>query len=144
MSTLTSRIKKGFSSLTYFAQKAYWKAVTARPSVLIITVIMIAASVFLLAGGVYNLLERPLLLWWTGERFIFYFPYSLNEQFVLESLFIMIFYALGVVGLLLTYQSTKYAYRPRQAFVLLLTGSLLIFAAYICVEYVFTGRFRRG
>jgi hypothetical protein len=144
MNTLTSRIKKGYSSLTYFAQKTYWKAVTARPSVLIITAIMIAASVFLLAGGVYNLLEQPLLLWWTGERFIFYFPYSLNEQFVLESLFIMIFYALGAVGLLLTYQSTKYAYRPRQAFVLLLTGSLLILAAYICVEYVFTGRFRGG
>ena len=141
---MTSRIKKGYSSLTYFAQKTYWKAVTARPSVPIITVIMIAASVFLLAGGVYNLLERPLLLWWTGERFIFYFPYSLNEQFVLESLFIMIFYALGAVGLLLTYQSTKYAYRPRQAFVLLLTGSLLILAAYICVEYVFTGRFSGG
>lgn len=144
MRTLTSRIRRSFSSLAYFMQKTYWKIVTARPSVLVVTAIVIAASIFLLAGGVYNLLEKPLMLWWTGERFIFYYPYSLNEQFVLESVFIMIFYALGAVGLLLTYQSTRYAYRPRQAFILLLTGSLLIFAAYICVEYVFMGRFRRG
>jgi lysylphosphatidylglycerol synthetase-like protein (DUF2156 family) len=144
MRTLTSRIKRSFSSLAYFMQKGYWKIVTARPSVAFVTVIVIAASIFLLAGGVYNLLEKPLTLWWTGERFVFYYPYSLNEQFVLESVFIMIFYALGALGFLLTYQSTKYAYRPRQAFILLLTGSLLIFATYICVEYVFMGRFRRG
>jgi lysylphosphatidylglycerol synthetase-like protein (DUF2156 family) len=144
MRTLTSRIKRSFSSLVYFMQKGYWKIVTARPSVTVVTAIVIAASIFLLAGGVYNLLEKPLTLWWTGERFVFYYPYSLNEQFVLESVFIMIFYALGALGFLLTYQSTKYAYRPRQAFILLLTGSLLIFAAYICVEYVFMGRFRGG
>jgi lysylphosphatidylglycerol synthetase-like protein (DUF2156 family) len=144
MRILTSRIKRSFSSLAYFMQKGYWKIVTARPSVAVVTAIVIAASIFLLAGGVYNLLEKPLTLWWTGERFVFYYPYSLNEQFVLESVFIMIFYALGALGFLLTYQSTKYAYRPRQAFILLLTGSLLIFAAYICVEYVFLGRFRRG
>jgi len=141
---LTSRIKRSFSSLGYLMQKTYWKIVTARPSMLVITAIVIAASIFLLAGGVYNLLEGPLVLWWSGERFIFYYPYSLNEQFVLESVFIMIFYALAAVGLLLTYQSTKYAYRPRQAFILLLTGSLLIFAAYICVESVFMGRFSGG
>jgi lysylphosphatidylglycerol synthetase-like protein (DUF2156 family) len=144
MRTLTSRIKRSFSSLGYFMQKGYWKIVTARPSVTVVTAIVIVASIFLLAGGVYNLLEKPLTLWWTGERFVFYYPYSLNEQFVLESVFIMIFYALGGIGFLLTYQSTKYAYRPRQAYILLLTGSLLIFAAYVCVEYVFMGRFRRG
>lgn len=144
MRTLTSRIKRSFSSLGYFMQKTYWKIVTARPSMLVITAIVIAASIFLLAGGVYNLLEQPMMLWWTGEKFLFYYPYSLNEQFVLESVFIMIFYALGAIGFLLTYQSTKYAYRPRQAYILLLTGALLIFSAYICVEYVFMGRFRRG
>ncbi|UCE29996.1 MAG: hypothetical protein JSV85_07625 [Candidatus Bathyarchaeota archaeon] len=139
---MTSGVKRNFSSLIYLVQKTYQKIVTARPSILAISAIMVATSIFLLAGGVYNLLEQPLTLWWTGERFIFYFPYSLNEQFALESVFIMIFYALGAVGFLLTYQSTKYAYSPRQAFILLSTGSLLIFAAYICVEYVFTGRFR--
>lgn len=144
MRTLTNRIKRSFSSLAYLMQKTYWKIVTARPSMLVITAIVMAASIFLLAGGVYNLLEEPLVLWWSGERFIFYYPYSLNEQFVLESVFIMIFYALAAAGLLLMYQSTKYAYRPRQAFILLLTGSLLILAAYICVESVFMGRFSSG
>lgn len=142
MNALTSRIKRSFSSLVYLIQKTYWKIVTARPSIFLITGVVIAASIFLLAGGVYNFLERPLVVWWTGERFIFYYPYSLNEQFILESVVVMMIYAFGAVGLLLTYQSTKYAYRPRQAFILLLIGSLLIFASYIFVEYVFTGRFR--
>jgi len=125
-------------------QKTYWKIVTARPSMLVITAIVIAASIFLLAGGVYNLLEQPLVLWWTGERFLFYYPFGLSDQWILESVFIMIFYALGAIGFLLTYQSTKYAYRPRQAYILLLTGSLLIFVAYIGVEWLFMARIRGG
>ena len=142
MRTLTSRIKRSFSSLGYLMQKTYWKIVTARPSMLFITAIVMVASIFLLAGGVYNLLEQPLVLWWSGERFIFYYPYSINDQWILESVFVMISYALAAVGLLFTYQSTKYAYRPRQAFMLLLTGALLIFAAYICIEWLFMIRLR--
>jgi hypothetical protein len=48
----------------------------------------------------------------------------------------MALYVLGIVGLLAMYQSTKYAYKPRQAYMMFLVGVLLIFMAYILIEAV--------
>jgi hypothetical protein len=46
----------------------------------------------------------------------------------------MIFYAIGFVGLVFTYQSTKYVYRARQANRLLLIGCILVVVSYILIE----------
>jgi len=127
--------KRRISSLAFFVQKAYWKIITAKPSMFVIAVIVVAASVFLLGGGVYDLLEKPLVaIFQTGGRIIVFYPYSLNEQFLMESIVVMAGYAIGVVGFLLTYQSTKYAYRPRQAYILLLVGCVLVITAYVFIE----------
>ncbi len=137
---MTSLIRR-LSSLMYYIQKAYWKIVTAKPSLFLIAAIAIAASVFLLGGGLYDLLEKPLVAAFAaGGRIIFYYPYGINQQFIAESMFVMIIYAIAVVRLLLTYESTKYAYRPRQAFMLLLVGCTLIFVAYVCIEYLLGAR----
>ena len=137
---MTSLTRK-FSSLVYYIQKVYWKMVTAKPSLFLIAAIAIAASIFLLGGGLYDLLEKPLVAAFAaGGRIIFYYPYGINQQFIAESMFVMIVYAIAVVGLLLTYESTKYAYRPRQAFMLLLVGCTFIFVAYICIEYLLRAR----
>lgn len=134
-------LKRKFSSLIYYIQKVYWKIATAKPSLFFIAVIAIAASIFLLGGGLYDLLEKPLVAAFAaGGRIIFYYPYGITQQFIAESLFVMIIYAIAVVGLLLTYESTKYAYRPRQAFMLLLVGCTFIFVAYICIEYLLRAR----
>jgi len=90
--------------------------VTAKPSLLVIAFAATGLCVFLLGGG------------------LSYFPRRLHEQVLLGSLTVMIVYAMGVAGFLLTYQSTKYAYKPRQAFMLLLTGVTLIFIAYLYIE----------
>jgi len=127
--------RRRFSSLAFSMQKAYWKIVTAKPSIFVTAVLAVAASLFLLGGGVYDLLEKPLLaIVAAGGRIITYYPYSINEQFLVESILIMIGLAIGVVGLLLTYQSTKYAYRSRQAYRLLLVGCVMIIIAYIFIE----------
>ena len=116
-------------------QKAYWKAVTAKPSMFVTAVLAVAASLFLLGGGIYDLMEKPLLaIVATGGRIITYYPYALNEQFLIESIIVMVIYAIGVVGFLMTYQSTKYAYRSRQAYRLLLVGCVLVVIAYIFIE----------
>ena len=65
---------------------------------------------------------------------ITFYPYGINEQLLGESLLVMILYGLGVMGLILTYQSTKYAYRPRQAYIMLLIGISLLVLSYIFVE----------
>ena len=142
---MTRRVKRNLASLSYVLQRAYWKIVTAKPSVLVFAVVIIAASIFLLGGGLYDLLEKPLFAYFTSQgRFISVYPYSLNEQFIAESIFVTLLYAIGAAGILLTYQSTKYAYRPRQAFMFLLIGILFIVVAYICVEYAFLARWRLG
>jgi len=137
MTSLTRRL----SSLVYYLQKVYWKIMTAKPSLLLIAAIAVAASIFFLGGGLYDFLEKPLVAAFaSGGRIIFYYPYGISEQFVAESVFVMIIYAIAVVGLLLTYESTKYAFRPRQAFMLLLVGCTFIIVAYICIEYLLRAR----
>jgi len=132
---MVSWIERKISSLAFFMQKAYWKIVTTKPSMFVVAVLAVATSVFLLGGGVYDLLEKPLLaIISTGGRIVVYYPYDLNAQFLVESMIVMIAYAIGVVGLILTYQSTKYVYRPRQAFILLLVGCILIIISYIFTE----------
>jgi len=128
-------VRRRFSSLTFSMQKAYWKIVTAKPSIFFTAVLVVAASLFLLGGGIYDLLEKPLLaIVAAGGRIVTYYPYSINEQFLVESILVMVTLAIGVVGFLLTYQSTKYAYRSRQAYRLLLVGCVLIVIAYIFIE----------
>jgi hypothetical protein len=127
--------RRRFSSLAFSIQKTYWKMVTAKPSIFVTAVLAVAASLFLLGGGIYDLLQKPLLaVVGAGGRIITYYPYSINEQFLVESILIMTGLAIGVVGFLLTYQSTKYAYRSRQAYRLLLVGCVMIIIAYIFVE----------
>jgi hypothetical protein len=43
-------------------------------------------------------------------------------------------YVIGFVGLLAVYQSTKYAYKPRQAYMTLIIGVALLLIAYIFLE----------
>ena len=133
--------RRRFSSLAFSMQKAYWKIVTARPSIFVTAVLVVAASLFLLGGGIYDILEKPLFaIVSAGGRIITYYPYRLNDQFLAESISVMVFYAIGVVGFLLTYQSTKYAYRPRQAYRLLLVGCVLAVVAYILIERALLAR----
>jgi hypothetical protein len=131
---LTSRIGKRFNSLSFTLRKTYQKIATAKPSIFVIAAIITAFSLFLLAGGVYDILEQPLAAIPFGRSILFFYPYTLQAQAVAESIVVMIAYGMGVVGIILMYQSTKYAYKPRQAFMMLISGIVLILVAYIFVE----------
>jgi len=127
-------MKRWFSSFPFYMRKAYQKMMTVKPSLLLIAVITIALSIFLLGGGVYDILEKPYALLPSARGFLVYYPYTLNEQWLNESITVMVLYFIGVVGFLLMYQSTQYAYRPRQAFMLLLIGGTLVALAYLGAE----------
>lgn len=142
---MRNRTKRKMSSIAFFTQKAYWRIVTAKPSAFGIAVLVVITSVFLLGGGVYNLLEQPLVAVIGAEgRIIVFYPFALNAQFLLESFVVMASYTIGVIGFLLAYQSTKYAYRPRQAFILLLIGCVLIVSAYFMNENFLVARWSGG
>lgn len=82
-----------------------------------------AFTIFLTAGGIYDLTESPLsLVPLRGGGWTFLYTGSINLQTVSESVVAGISYVLGVAGLYLIYRSTRLVYRPRQAYFLLLIG----------------------
>lgn len=130
---MSRKVKKKVSSLPYSINRFYRKISTAKPSTLILSAIAIAFAVFLFGGGLYTIIMKPLPSVYYGGRFLFLYP-QLSEQFITDSVIAMILYSLGIVGLILTYQSTKYAYKPRQAYMMFVVGIVLLFIAYILIE----------
>ncbi len=134
--------RKRISSLAFSLQKSYARIMTAKPSTFIVAAAVVAVSLFLLGGGIYDVLIKPIVaIVAAGGRVITFYPYGLTEQFLLESVIIMVFYAIGVVGFLIAYRSTKYAYTPRQAYRFLLIGCALLIIAYFLVEQRLFTRF---
>jgi hypothetical protein len=130
---MSRKVKKQISSASYSLTKVYKKIATAKPSSLVLSTMAIAAAVFLFGGGLYNVIMKPYPAVYYGGRFYFLYP-ELGSQFIFDSLVSMILYALGIVGLISMYQSTKYAYKPRQAYMMFLVGIALILLAYIYLE----------
>lgn len=84
----------------------------------------------------YDLLENPFAVFPMRGRIIFYYPYYLHDQSLNESIAVMIMYALGALGLLMVYQSTKYARSPRYATIMLIVGIVFLVLAFITVEAI--------
>jgi hypothetical protein len=139
-----TRVEKWFTSFGFAVRKAYWKIVTVKPSVFIVAISVVAVSLFLLGGGVYDFIEQPLPAYSYGQTILFYYPFTLQGQAIIESIGVMIAYAMGFAGMLLTYQSTKYAYKPRQAYMMLLIGVVLIVIAYFYVEGLVSSKLNTG
>ena len=126
---------KQLSSLAFSLQKTYEKIITAKPSLFVVVISVVAASLFLLGGGIYDILIQPIVaIVASGGRIISFYPYGITEQLLLESVIIMVFYAMGFTGFIIAYRSTKYAYSPRQAYRFLLVGCVLLLISYVLVE----------
>lgn len=132
---MARKAKKTAVSLSYSLQKLYTKLSTAKPSVFALAVIAMAVAIFLYGGGLHLIIVRPLPAVYYGGRFLFVYP-QLSEQWVSDSLIAMILFALGVAGAMFIYQSTKYAYKPRQAYLTFVIGAILLMMAYISLEAV--------
>jgi hypothetical protein len=83
-----------------------------QPSTAVIMILLMGFSVFILGGGVYDIMEQP-------SNEIFFFP-GMSGQFLNESLIFMLFLVMGMVGGFLAFRSTRYTYRPREAKMFLL------------------------
>jgi hypothetical protein len=130
---MSKTVKKSISSISFSLNRFYGTISTAKPSNLIIPIVVIAFAIFLLGGGLYDIIMRPLPAVYYNSQFLFLYP-SLSEQFVSDSVVAMSIYALGIVGLITIYQSTKYVYKPRQAYMMLIIGVVLLLLAYIFLE----------
>ena len=130
---MSRTIKKKISSMSYSLNGLYRKISTVKPSTFILSIITIAIAIFLFGGGLYNLTVKPYSAVYSQGRFVLVYP-SLSEQFVADSIAAIILYSFGTVGLIVIYQSTKYAYKPRQAYMMFIVGAVLLLLAYIFLE----------
>lgn len=130
---MSRTVKRRVSSLSFSVNRLYRTITNAKPSNLLIPTVAVAFAVFLFAGGVYDLIQRPQTAVYYNNQFLFLNPY-LSQQFVSDSILAAIIYSLGVIGLIAVYQSTRYVYKPRQAYMMLMIGLALALMAYIFLE----------
>jgi len=121
----------------YSIRKTYLKIATYRPSRSLIAAIVIGISIFLLGGGIYDIFMEPLAVLPVGAgRFLAYIPYRINEQLLVGSIGVMILYAMGALGLILIYHSTRYVHNLRHASILMAIGAGLLLISFITVESI--------
>jgi hypothetical protein len=130
---VSKKAKRRAAETSFSLSRWFRKISTARPSSFIISIIVVAYAVFLFGGGLYTLISSPLPAFYTGKSFIFLYP-DLGQQFISDSIIAIMLYGIGFAGLLAIYQSTKYAYKPRQAYMMLVIGVTLLLLAYIFIE----------
>ena len=124
---------KQLSSFAFSLQKTYERLLTFKPSLFVVAAGAVVVALFLLGGGVYNMITNPPVAYFTSSGMeVFY--WSLTDQFLLESILVMIFYGLGFAGFIVAHRSTKYAYTPRNAYRFLLVGGVLLIVGILLME----------
>jgi hypothetical protein len=130
---MSKKVKRRASSMSFSLSRLFSKISTTKPSSLVVSIVVIAYAIFLFGGGLYTIISSPLPAFYTGRGFIFLYP-ELGRQFIADTVISGMLYAIGFAGLLAIYQSTKYAYKPRQAYMMLVIGVTLLLLAYIFLE----------
>ena len=130
---MSKKVKKQTSSMSFSLSRWFRKISTAQPSTFIVSIIVIASAVFLFGGGLYTIILKPLPSAYVNGRFYFLYP-NLSDQFISDTVIAAMLYVIGFIGILAIYQSTKYAYKPRQAYMMLVIGLALLLMAYIFLE----------
>lgn len=131
---MSKKFKKRASSTSFSLSRWFDKITSVRPSSLVISIVVIGYAIFLFGGGLYTIISSPLPSYYIeGQGFLFLYP-ELGQQFVADTVISVMLYSIGFVGLLAIYQSTKYAYKPRQAYMWLVIGAAALLLAYIFLE----------
>ncbi|MFQ6076503.1 MAG: hypothetical protein ACE5Z5_10280 [Candidatus Bathyarchaeia archaeon] len=134
MGGLVEKLRR--SSLARMIRKIRLPQVSpTKPPSSVIVILMVLISIFILGGGVYNIMMKPLALLPTPTYPIFFY-FGLHEQMLSESLIFIFLLIIGVIGGYLAYRSTRYLYRPREAMIMMLIGVTMLFLAFIGCEYV--------
>jgi phosphoglycerol transferase MdoB-like AlkP superfamily enzyme len=121
------RMQRVFGNLGY-SLRVFRGPATRRmkPSTTVLSIIVVLFVGFVLAGGIYDILERPISLLPTSYGYSVVIQGTLGQQTLNESLIAAFLYFLGLAGLYMLLRSTRYAYRPRNAYLLLILGTLTV------------------
>lgn len=104
-----------------------------------ISVLVIVISILLLAGGVYDIIEARLgslvTLLPSPTNPQFYYT-GMADQTLNESAYFVVFLIMGISGGYVSFRSSRHAYRPREARMLLLIGIALMIIATLGSEAI--------
>jgi len=121
------KMQRLFGNLGYSLR--FFRGSTTRrmkPSTTVLALAVVIFVGFVLAGGIYDILEHPISLLPTSYGYSVVIQGTLGQQTLNESLIAAFLYFLGVAGLYMLLRSTRYAYRPRNAYLLLILGTLTV------------------
>jgi hypothetical protein len=130
---MSGKIKKRSEDVSFSLSRWFRKATTNTPVITVATVLGLAYVIFLFGGGLFTLIEKPLASYYSGSTFYFLYP-DISNQFVGDTIISVFLYAMGFIGLLAIYQSSKSAYKPRQAYMLLIVGITFVALSYLFLE----------
>ena len=119
------RISRGLGIVAYRLRLVRTpEAAELRGSWTVVFIVVVGLATFFLAGGIYDLLEKPVsLLPRSSERgWTFIYPGGIGGQTLNESILSAILYLIGLSGFYMLFRSTRFAYRPRNAYILLIIG----------------------
>ena len=131
---MSHKVKRQNSSMAASFERWMNKISSIRPSSFTITLIVIAYAIFLFGGGLFTIIV-PIFPPYINNNFLFIYP-ELASQFISDTVIAATLYVMGFTGLLALYQSTKYAYKPRQAYMTAIIGVSLLLMAYIFLESI--------
>lgn len=120
------RLQRALGNLGYSLRIFRGPATRRKPSTTVLLMVILGFVGFILAGGIYDILERPISLLPTTTGYSVLIKGTLGQQTLNESLIAGFLYMLGLVGLYMLLRSTRFAYRPRNAYLLLILGTLTV------------------
>ena len=126
-------MRKRSSSVSFSLSRWFRRLSTTAPSTLIVTIVAMGYAIFILGGGLFTLITHPLPSAYVNGVFYFLYP-SISSQFISDTIISVFLYTFGFTGLFAIYQSTKSAYKPRQAYMMLVIGVTFLLLSYILLE----------
>jgi len=103
--------------------------------------ILLIVIVFIISGGVYDILERPIALLPSPSSPVplFFYP-GISAQTLNESIQAFFLFTIGIIGGFLVLRSTRYTYKPRESGILLIIGLVMIIVGYLGCLSVLTSK----
>jgi hypothetical protein len=120
------KIQRALSNLGYSTRIFRRPTARRKPSTTLLLILVLGFMGFILAGGIYDILEHPISLLPTTTGYSVLIKGTLGQQTLNESLIAAFLYMLGLGGLYMLLRSTRFAYRPRNAYLLLILGTLTV------------------
>jgi len=120
------RLRRSFGNVGYSLRVLRMPSARTGPTTTIVLIAVLAFVGFILAGGIYDLLSHPIALLPTATGYSVLIPGTLGQQTLNESLIAAFLYMLGLIGLYMLLRSTRFAYRPRNAYLLLILGTITV------------------